>query len=113
MFLRDVRITSAAPWRRTSAPLLFPISTQTVAAVCRAIFAVCTLSWRPRATEMEPPLDPGYPVLEQPEAVPALEVRNLTKYFVVRRKRSRDGVSLRGPAPALHAVDGVSFALQA
>jgi peptide/nickel transport system ATP-binding protein len=46
-------------------------------------------------------------------AVPTLEVRDLVKHFVVRRTRSTDGVSLRGPRPVLHAVDGVSFALEA
>jgi peptide/nickel transport system ATP-binding protein len=45
-------------------------------------------------------------------AVPTLEVRDLVKYFPVQRTRSSD-VSLRGPRPALHAVDGVSFELQA
>jgi peptide/nickel transport system ATP-binding protein len=49
---------------------------------------------------------------EATAASPALEVRDLVKYFPVRRTRSSD-VSLRGPRPALHAVDGVSFELQA
>jgi peptide/nickel transport system ATP-binding protein len=51
-------------------------------------------------------------VNEQTASPPALEVRNLVKHFVVRRTRSRDGVSLRGPRPALHAVDGVSFEIR-
>jgi peptide/nickel transport system ATP-binding protein len=49
----------------------------------------------------------------EPPPVPTLEVRDLKKYFLVRRTRSRDGVSLRGPRPALHAVDGVTFTLKA
>ncbi len=50
--------------------------------------------------------------LDVPSEAPALELRDLVKYFTVARRRG-SSPSGRGARPVVHAVDGVSFSLYA